>query len=981
MNHRIKDKSSRPLLSQLDTQINDRNNTTSSSTSSSRSSSSSSNSNSIRTFSSSATSTITTKTENCTSTSGTIQSLSNEQIKNELVNINTDVQLKSSSKIKTITKSLLASTKEVATNLNQKLLTVNRITARPNTLNVIAHEQKYVEAKLIICEALNAWRSKARCNVVQGDRLKELFNELQFNPSSKQITEILQTAKFFTRKGDRQLNGLTFGEFCVLAADLKRFRSCNFSSPTNTPPLDSTQAKKTSSSDESTMEDSLKNPNSSPEVFLGGSCNPTTWRADVAIPTLRKLGISFYNPQVSHWTPDLIDLEYRAKEKAQVLFFVMDSETRASAGAIEVAYIAGQNARQLVLVLHAYRPDQCINNEPVSAQEYTDLSRNQQLLKEMVQRRGIPVLDNISEGLKRTKQILAGVCDPPTSISSVLIKIRGAFDRVSTNDFEMTTKNSKSNSIYLPYNGNKITLEQCQLALSFIGYAQSLLKLENLKNILLSYKEPLQLHGIVSPTQSIEQELKTKTQTSPTKNKKLRDIFNVKSNFYNENYINFDEFCIIAAHLSLLQQEIYEHGCISPIKGTNITPPPIFFANMQETSGAENVILRSSSFNNSKRILRTGSFSISSMLSPTLQSYSPTHNLIPASITPVKIVKEKHSTLNERNNSGDSGTSSPQPPLMQEFGTQLTLNSSGSTSCSSCNNFSSNAPTAPLNSKSKFNFGNQVISSRNSGNFDQMLLANQNNNYDSALEDESDSNDSVFSSGSSVNSYLCESKSSFSSVIGKEFCDVYLGGSCFLRTTWRCKIAIPYLNSRGITYHLPALHESIIPSPKLKRWLSEISSKSEEDNTYYDEKLLINLNKNFRSKNTDEELSWPSVIRKNLYNPSLLDSSRILLFVITNETRSLAPMTLAAHCIGLMYNVILCVQMLSENDCYIGNEKLTTTAIKDYNRGRSYLIDLAKRQGVPVFDDIKEALDCVAEKLKASYSRNNLLQNKFLRIL
>lgn len=34
------------------------------------------------------------------------------------------------------------------------------------------------------------------------------------------------------------------------------------------------------------------------EVFLGGSCNPTTWRADVAIPTLQKLGISFYNPVI-----------------------------------------------------------------------------------------------------------------------------------------------------------------------------------------------------------------------------------------------------------------------------------------------------------------------------------------------------------------------------------------------------------------------------------------------------------------------------------------------------------------------------------------------------------------------------------------------------------------------------------------------------------------------------------------------------------
>lgn len=46
----------------------------------------------------------------------------------------------------------------------------------------------------------------------------------------------------------------------------------------------------------------------------------------------------------------------------------MDSETRASAASIEVAYIAGQNARHLVLVLHPYKPDQCISNEPLSPQ-------------------------------------------------------------------------------------------------------------------------------------------------------------------------------------------------------------------------------------------------------------------------------------------------------------------------------------------------------------------------------------------------------------------------------------------------------------------------------------------------------------------------------------------------------------------------------------------------------------------------------------
>lgn len=46
----------------------------------------------------------------------------------------------------------------------------------------------------------------------------------------------------------------------------------------------------------------------------------------------------------------------------------MDSETRATAACIEAAYISGQNAKHLVLVLHPYKSDQSICNEPISQQ-------------------------------------------------------------------------------------------------------------------------------------------------------------------------------------------------------------------------------------------------------------------------------------------------------------------------------------------------------------------------------------------------------------------------------------------------------------------------------------------------------------------------------------------------------------------------------------------------------------------------------------
>lgn len=121
---------------------------------------------------------------------------------------------------------------------------------------------------------------------------------------------MLQTAKLFARRGNsldtgsKNVNGLTFGEFCVLATDLKRFRTQNLiknsvrtTSPTT--PLESTSlttAIFNSIQNKSNEATNSIDANLAPEVFLGGSCNPTTWRADVAIPALNKLGISFYNP-------------------------------------------------------------------------------------------------------------------------------------------------------------------------------------------------------------------------------------------------------------------------------------------------------------------------------------------------------------------------------------------------------------------------------------------------------------------------------------------------------------------------------------------------------------------------------------------------------------------------------------------------------------------------------------------------------------
>lgn len=170
------------------------------------------------------------------------------------------------------------------------------------------------------------------------------------------------------------------------------------------------------------------------------------------------------------------------------------------------------------------------------------------------------------------------------------------------------------------------------------------------------------------------------------------------------------------------------------------------------------------------------------------------------------------------------------------------------------------------------------------GNSGSSLLSNTNTKTtdEDFNDNDSDSNDSVFSTSSSLDEDS-----------NLEVRDIYLGGSCMLRTHWRRDIAIPQLKARNITFYLPTIHENL-----------SIKEAKKKNGGYKLEELEKSSN--------DEAL---------IYNPRVLDSSRVLLFVITNETRSLAPMTLAAHYIGLSYNVVLCIQMLPD-DCKIGAEKV-----------------------------------------------------------
>jgi hypothetical protein len=122
-----------------------------------------------------------------------------------------------------------------------------------------------------------------------------------------------------------------------------------------------------------------------PYVFLGGSCDPTTWRADIAVPELTRARISFFNPQISDWHPNLIQLEAKAKEVCEVLLFVIDSKTRAIASMLEsIEYILSQ--RRVVIVILDIPEGARIDGDIIEGRQLKDLNRARAFLCDIAAR-------------------------------------------------------------------------------------------------------------------------------------------------------------------------------------------------------------------------------------------------------------------------------------------------------------------------------------------------------------------------------------------------------------------------------------------------------------------------------------------------------------------------------------------------------------------------------------------------------------------
>ncbi|MCK5223158.1 nucleoside 2-deoxyribosyltransferase domain-containing protein [Candidatus Calescamantes bacterium] len=76
-----------------------------------------------------------------------------------------------------------------------------------------------------------------------------------------------------------------------------------------------------------------------PKVFLGGTCNESTWRDEL----IELLEIDFFNPVVDDWTPDCMVEELRQREQCDYVLYVITPEMT---GVYSIAEVVDDSNKQ-----------------------------------------------------------------------------------------------------------------------------------------------------------------------------------------------------------------------------------------------------------------------------------------------------------------------------------------------------------------------------------------------------------------------------------------------------------------------------------------------------------------------------------------------------------------------------------------------------------------------------------------------------------
>lgn len=141
------------------------------------------------------------------------------------------------------------------------------------------------------------------------------------------------------------------------------------------------------------------------QVFLGGSCNPTTWRKDTAVPALEKAGITFFNPQAGAWSKEMIALEEKEKRESRLQLFVIDNQTRSISSMVETAYLSA-SGHEIVAVINDFQLGAQIGEHVLTTDEVHDLNSGHDSLRDVLHREQVPLFSSIPMALLHIVELL-----------------------------------------------------------------------------------------------------------------------------------------------------------------------------------------------------------------------------------------------------------------------------------------------------------------------------------------------------------------------------------------------------------------------------------------------------------------------------------------------------------------------------------------------------------------------------------------------
>jgi len=616
------------------------------------------------------------------------------------------------------------------------------------------------------------------------------------------------------------------------------------------------------------------------DVFLGGSCNPTTWRTDLAIPFLKSHAITFYNPQQPNWVPEMIELEHQAKQTSKVLFYVLSNKTRNIVSMMEIAYYAGSifsRGWKLVVVLEPYDDDRggggrVIQDEVISGSELRDLTSGLVTVHDLVERQDVPVFQDIRIALEcAVKLIQLNLTPHQLTIEDGARPVRHAHLQLGDKILRMREAFATLACQAADSGGRHVLTSLADLKMAFRIHTHKDLSQKDLRSILRAQQQ--QIDNDSDVTSQVEEEHVMTSSVSLT-NQKIK--------------LDFDAFCCIVAEF------------------------------------------RPSPKNNHPAFLSGGNSSSSKVASSGGGDCK-----IPAnSSRPKKTFLSISKTLGQACKAFFGGGNSTASATNAKKSCTTKTTATAAKNCAAVTR-----PTATATRRSRA----AAAAAAGAG-----ALA--------AAGAAGGGGGGVARRGSSIR-------------------DVYLGGSTAGKSSaasaaaagnWRETEAIPVLKKNGLTFFRP-----------LRR------------NTHYRRK---SSQFNFEGGSPEQpsaagcghgrrQRQRRSGRRLMPIEASAMDNSRVLLFVIQGNSRSLSALCEAAYHIGLgRSSVVLCVQKIPDEAAAAhhtttseeggrGGQKqqqLSKSALKDYNRGRSYLSDFANREGVPVFESVSEAIDCVVQKCKAT---------------